>query len=83
MQFAQYEKIMSLLEDARSVFVFMSTALAQCHAPEAWCWNLRDTRTHSQSEGYLGIYDVTSRLKTRKIHGHYTAILPPIQAKLL
>ena len=77
---SQYEKRISLSEDARSVFVFMSITLTQCHAFDAWCWNLRGILIHSLSEGFLGIYGVTFMLKTRKIHRHEPALLSPNQA---
>ena len=77
---SQYEKRISLSEDARSVFVFMSITLTQCHAFDAWCWNLRGILIHSLSEGFLGIYGVTFMLKTRKIHRHEPALLSPNHA---
>ena len=79
----QYENRMSSLEYASRVFVFMSTTLTQNHALEAWCCNPHDTLTHSQSQGFRRKCDVTSGFKRRKIHGHDSALLSPIQAKLL
>ena len=73
-------KKVSLSENGRSVFVFMSITLTQCHAPDAWCQNFRGNLNHSLSEGFLGIYDVTFMLKTRKIQRHEPVLLSPNHA---